>query len=356
MKAKLSLLVFVIMSVVQVVCATTPIPHQYNGYRFLRSHGIDVSKLNVIDGTFTLDENTELYPLEGEQLIALLDDVRHMDYYINHADGRDGGYSIAGVHDNGFFSIVVYSVEYGDGGEIEMGIYDDQGKLWDFMDLGYWYEYIGCNIDDGPESDAVIRTNTELVFNDDHTFSLNITGEMHPINVDPSPSNLMGTMTKTVRYGYKDLRYFDLKEIDVNYSVPEMGQFLAFDDIADLHYVPKSDVYGKLDTLNGLIASEAVAADLQNEEYSDANYMIIHTVARWLEMTPETVFTWLTYHQNSDKNHLLYFVEDSYKSGVADGAMMKYVVGQMQANKVKKYATQLFQRWDREVEESYKSE
>ncbi|MBO7610242.1 MAG: hypothetical protein J6S96_08595 [Muribaculaceae bacterium] len=351
MKTKLSLLALIIIGLAQIACATIPVPHQINGYGFLRYNGIDVSKLNIIDGAFTIEENTELYPLEGKQLIALLDDVRHMDYYINVADGRDGGYSIAGVHDNGYFSIVVYSIEYGDGGCIEMGIYDDKGKLWDFLDLGYWYEYIGCNIDDGPESDATIRTNTTLTFNEDHTFTLIIAGEMHPINAEPTESNLMGKMTKTIHYGYKERRYFELKEIDVEYSDPEMEQFFPFDDITDLRYVPKSEVYGKLDTLNGLIVSKDVAEDLQNEEYSNANYMITHTVARWLEMNTEDIFSWLTYHHDPAKHHLLPFVEDCYKSYVADPGMIKYAVERFKSVSPKNYAIRLMQQWDKDLEQ-----
>ena len=350
MKTKLSLLALIIMGLAQMVYATTPIPHQENGYRFLRFNGIDVSKLNIMNGTFTLGEDIDLYPLEGNQLIALLDDVRHMDYYIN-GDGREGGYSIAGVHDNGFFSIVLYSVEYGDGANMEMGIYDDNGKLWDFIDLGYWYDYIGCNLDDGPESDAAIRTDAKLIFNDDHTFTLNITGEMHPIGVEPSQSNLMCTMTKTAQYGYKDLRYFELKGIDVKYSDPEMKQFFPFDDITNLRYAPKSDVYDKIGKLNDLIVRDDIASDLQNEEYSEANYMITHTVAQWLEMNTETVFTWLTYHHDPMKNHVLPFVEDCYKCGVADPGMLKYATGKIDNYRVKRFAESVFNKWDKEQEQ-----
>lgn len=347
MKTKLSLLVIIIMGIVQMVCANTPIPHQINGYRFLCYHGVDVSKLKIIDGTFTIEENTELYPLEGEQLIALLDDVRHMDYYIN-GDGREGVYSIAGVHDNGFFSIVVYSIEYGDGGCIEMGIYDDNGKLWDFLDLGYWKDFRGCNLDDSPASDAIIHFNTTLTFNEDHTFTLNITGEMHPINDMPTQSNLMGTMTKTVQYGYKDLRYFKLKGIDVKYSNPIMEQFFPFADIDNLQYVPKSEVYDKLGTLNELIAREDIASDIHNEEYSEANYMINHTIWRWLEMDTENMFTWLSYHHDPVKDHVMPFVEDCCMNGVADLGMIEHVVSKIDNHQVKNFAEAILNNWIQE--------
>lgn len=349
MKKRLSLLVITIIVLVQSACATIPVPHSVNGYGFLKFNGIDVSKLNIIDGTFTIGEDTELYPLEGKQLIALLDDVRHMDYYIN-GDGREGIYSIAGVHDNGHFSIVVYSIEYGDGGCIEMGIYDDNGQLWDFLDLGYWYDSLGCNLDDSPESDAVIHFNTSLTFNKDHTFTLKIEGEMRPINNVPSQSNVMGTMTKTMQYGYKDRRYFELKGIDVEYSNPIMEQFLPFTDIANLRYAPKSEVYDKIDTLNDLIVREDIDADLNQEEYSEAQYMISQIVTQWLIMDTESVFSWLNYHHQPDKYHVLPFVENCYKDGIIDPGMVNYTVEKFKRGNTKNYATRLLQQWNKDIE------
>lgn len=349
MKTRLSLLIIIIMGLTQPVCATIPVPHMVNGYGFLQFNGIDVSKLNILDGTFTIGEDTELYPLENKQLIALLDDVRHMDYYIN-GDGREGGYSIAGVHDNEYFSIVVYSIEYGDGGCIEMGLYDDNGKLWDFLDLGYWYDFLGCNLDDSPESDAVIHFDTSLTFNQDHTFTLNITGEMRPIHDVNSQSNLMGTMTKTVQYGYKDLRYFELKGIDVTYSNPVMEQFFPFTDLANLRYVPKSEVFGNIDTLNDLIVREDIAADLNKEDYSEAQYMISQTLTQWLVMDTETVFSWLNYHHQPDKHHVMPFVENCYKGGIVDPGMINYTIEKFKRANIKNYATRLLQQWNKDIE------
>ena len=349
MKIKLSLLVIIIMGLTQMVWANTPIPHQINGYGFLRYHGVDVSKLNIIDGTFTIGEDTELYPLEGEQLIALLDDVRHMDYYLN-GDGREGSYFIAGVHDNGFFSIVVYTVEYGDGGCIEMGIYDDNGKLWDFLNLGYWGDFRGCNLDDSPESDAIIHLNTTLTFYQDHTFTLNINGEMRPINDVPTQSNLKGTMTKTVQYGYKDRRYFELKDIDVKYSNPIMERFFPFADIDNLQYAPKSEVYDKLDTLNELIVRDDIASDIHNEEYSEANYMITQTLSQCLEMNTETVFTWLSYHHDPVKDHVMPFVKDCCMDGVADLGMIEDAISEFENNRVKNFAETTLNKWIQEQE------
>ncbi|MBO4871303.1 MAG: hypothetical protein J5565_04905 [Muribaculaceae bacterium] len=352
MKAKLSLLALIVVCIAQLAYATIPVPHVKNDFRFLRQLGIDVSQLNIMGDKVVLDEHVNYYPL-SQEVIPLLDKVRHMDYYINHADGRDGGYSIVGVRDLYDMMLVLYSVEYGDGANIEMGMYDDNGHLCDFLDMGYWSDSRYCNIDDGPESDANISINTHCVFHEDETFTLVVSGEMHPINAEPSESNLMGRITKMVHIGYKN-RHFVVEDIKMQYSDPELKMFFPFEDLINLRYSPSSDTK-KFTQLNQIIEREDVADDLK-DEYSEASYLIVHTLADWLETSTGPLMSWLTYHQDSDNNHLLYFVKDSYKSGVADGAMLKYVVSQMQPNKVKKYATQLFQQWDREIEENNSSE
>lgn len=315
-------------------------------FMFLNRLGIDERQLSLMAGHYTLDEASNYYPLESRQVIALLDEVIHWQYWMDQ-DLAEGGRSIEGIRPlPEDFTLVLFSTESGDGSTQEMAVYDKDGLITDYVNMGYWSGWNGYSIDDDPESEAQVTWTTKFCFQDERHFIVERT-ETSAIWIDGNMANVkpMGQMVKSFQYMVDGAGHLTLTGITRHVEGEVIGKHYRFDDLSHITMYPTSDAT-RLDRLESLITSDDVAADINraitdSDYYSDAAYQLKQAVWTLSEENPQQLFYWLYAHRNTE--HLSGILRENIDSGVQYGPLLLHEANYISNPEVKAYILQLLQ-------------
>ena len=331
------------MMVVAALAANAATPVYSLG--FLSKVGVDVSQLYRLPNHVDLSQDDIPYYLMEDKVHPLLDQVRHFSYYYDETeDGMEGGYSIAGVRDYGDERVLVlYSVEYGDGADVELASYNSLGQLVDFVDLGYWRDGAGYSTDDDPASDVWIYKTTTMDLPNDSQIVVHVEEKVLPIGLaEWTDADVLGRVDKTIRYRYNSLGQLYLDGIKSTHSGLYVENDHRFEDIRDLRYYPVSQ-YERIDKLNEMAVRPDVLKDMASEEYSSADYELHSVASDMIQTNSIQVMIWLGRHRENNLNKVF---AQCARSGLIDVGMLRSEIKKKAPNPAyRNYIGRLLDQW-----------
>ena len=316
---------------------------------FLLQLGIDTSLVTHVPldgGRFAIDEYTPFVALDGRQVIALLDDAVHWQEAIE-ADEAEGGRSIAAVYPvTRQHTIVVFSQEFGDGARNELAVYDWQGRLTDYLDMGYWRDMTMLSIDDDPESEADVRWNTALVAEGGGNFVIERTDHCCTWTDGNSLNpHVVGQRITRFHYQVDTAGHLHLSEITTHDTGHVFAQHYRLEEINQMNWLPLSDTT-RLSRLNQLAANDAMQNEM-NKELSDPDYAsddvyrIRLLIWQFFDEKPQEFFQWMYVHRDHDDNHLTPLLLGNLASGFTSLDMAERHARHIADPNVKHYIQQL---------------
>ena len=315
-----------------------------DGMSFLTRAGVDLSQVARLPDVLDLSQDDISYYRMDVKMGKLLENVRHFSYYFEVTDdGMEGVYSIAGVRDYGDGRILVlYSVEYGDGGNLELASYNVRGQLVDFVDLGYGRDGTAYNIDDDPASDMSVYTTRSLELPNDSVIVVREAQQVVPIRLSEwTDKDVLGRVDKTVRYAINSLGQLRLLDIESTHSGTYIEDSHRFEDIRDLHYYPVSQ-YERIDRLNQMAVRPDVVKDLARDEYSYAHYELYHAAADMIMTNTVQVILWMARHRD---NNLEKVFANCAHSGLIDVGMIRNELKKLPSAAMRTRMGRMLDKW-----------
>jgi len=331
-----------IAMMVAVLAASAATPGSSLG--FLSRVGVDVTQLYRLPDHVDLSQDDISYYRMDVKMGKLLENVRHFSYYFEVTnDGMEGVYSIAGVRDYGDGRILVlYSVEYGDGGNLELASYNSLGQLVDFVDLGYGRDGTAYNIDDDPASDMSVYTTRSLELPNDSVIVVREAQQVVPIRLSEwTDKDVLGRVDKTVRYAINSLGQLRLLDIESTHSGTYIEDSHRFEDIRDLHYYPVSQ-YERIDRLNQMAVRPDVVKDMARDEYSHAHYELYHAATDMIMTNTVQVILWMARHRD---NNLEKVFANCAHSGLIDVGMIRNELKKLPSAAMRTRMGRMLDKW-----------
>lgn len=325
------------------VSAFTPLPESPGHIRLLERLGIHMDSLYWMGDTVRQADFG--YVQINDEKPALLGKVHGFGELEADEEADMGIYSIAGVKQyQKVMALVLYSVEHGDGSHQELAAYHPRGELVDFINMGYWHDWMGYNMDDDPASDVEVVTNTFMTL-DDEGFALHIVDEVFDIHErEQSPQNRKGRAEKVVYYAYDGMNGFELQGFDYTHDGLYVAQRYAHDDIRNLRYYPLTDTK-VFDRLNEIAAQHAVTREEPDDYFDDIDGEIQDIVSNMIWYRPKSFMQWLYRHRDDPNNHLTAIATMCFVSGRCDIGPVLSVLKGKDVAKVRKYVSHLLDGW-----------
>ena len=341
---KYHVLLMVAMCYTLSLSAFTPLPESPGHIRMLERLGIDMDSLYWMGDTVRLSD-FGYYAIDKEKPV-LLGKVHGFGELENDDEADMGIYSIAGVKQyQTVMALVLYSVEHGDGSHQELAAYHPRSGLVDFINMGYWHDWNGYNIDEDPESDVQVVTNTFMTL-DDEGFALHIVDEVFDIHErEQSPQNRKGRAEKVVHYAYDGMNGFELLGFEFTHDGLYVEERYAHDDIHNLRYSPMNDtkVFGRL---NEIEATHATTREESDDYFDDVDGEMQDVVMDLMYSRTKSFMLWLYQHRNDPDNHLKAIATMSIVSGRVDYDVVLDALKGSDLAKVRDYASHLLDGWE----------
>ena len=319
-------------------------------FTFLKKLGIDPTD-SLLMGTRleTADDKIVMLGLEENQRKALLSDVfegEEADY---------GGFYIVGVRAlPNDYTLVVYHIEFGDGSDGLVGIYDRNGKLIDCCQTGPW---------DFKMPDTMNEDYTAGVMNEEHNVLEMVSKNSFKVTSTNSKYDFVAVTADRDEFGMSNFKKVkDLMSItkEYNFSVDKNGRIkmetpkvldkkgitakdLLIDEINGLFKAPKYDV-SILDKVNAIAAKPEVQASMGSEE-DEVGYRLQAIVNRVFAMNPQGLLKWLASHRDLTKNQVVTIFESLFSEGAVDKYRLYQQIQKMPAGADKNYLEKLTGQW-----------
>ena len=313
---------------------------------FLKKMGVDVSQLQTMGDKYDSDKTWKATVLTDEQILTLLPMVKNMnDVEI------EGGYDIEAARAMpGGHTMLIFAVEYGDSGTELMGIYDREGNLTDFMQLGDIREFSTQQCNDEMTQGTAQVTHTIFTFTSPAEFTIDKTVKLVDWKRAPGDEALPSNFTKV---------HWLVQTLD-SYEVDDQGRITLVDEkevkrqgevdpdverwsgIARLGQLPASDP-NRIERLND--KSNELYEQLGRGDYdADPSYHIQMVLAEYFDSNPQTLLQWI-YNYRGKKTLLVEHFEQIFANGWRNKYTLVRAIEQMRNPDAQQYLNDLTAQW-----------
>lgn len=328
---------------------SAPAAPQKPDLSFLTTMGLDVSNLAIINDV--CESSFDFIDLNKEQVLKLLPMAQFLyGGEIEIYDGRYYIYAAKALPDG--YTLLLYGWETGDDASLQMmAIYDKDGNITDFMQLGNMGEFSDIEQNDAYTQGRAQMTNVDMKFTAPAVFALDKT--VKEADWERNPNNEDGRREAT--------RVYWLVQTLETYSVDGKGH-IVFDGrkdikrqgtldkeyelwttIYDLSRLPMSDAT-RIDKLNDLAGK--MKQMLGDQQYDDGTaYIVISAINEFFATNPDALFQWI--YKNRDSNDLIVrHLQESIVNSYLDKALLDKAIGQMTDKAAQKYIKDLTASWE----------
>lgn len=286
-----------------------------SNFDFLRKLGIDsiqkVEFISLYDGSKEVPEGIFL---DDEQSAALLSEVfpflkNTEGMNVDEGEVPDGAFFIAGVKAlQNDYTMVAFTVEVGDVAIGSLGIYDKNGKLTDYMDLGPWN--LNRSWDSGMSAITCDINSACIEFTANDAFSVKKVDGQYEGHSEPKKSAAQSEQPDTLvkdkdlwlmerRFSYKiddkgRIALIDVKNEKMENVPPAILLEREIDDISEYPYSDQS-VYDKL---NAMAAQPKYVNPGAEGDYTGTCTLrtMQSALARMYDRNPQNALNWMAAH------------------------------------------------------------
>ena len=313
---------------------------------FLTAMGLDVSNLNIINKVWEF--SVDFIDLNEDQALKLLP----MAQFLNDGDIYDGRYYIiaAKALPDGY-TMLLYGWETGDDASLEMmGVYDKDGNITDFMQLGNMGEVSDIEQNEDYTQGRAQMTNIDLKFTAPGVFTLDKTVKEADWKRDPNNDDGVRKATK-VYWLVQTLETYSVDGkghivLDERKQLKREGtldkEYESWIPINDLSRLPMSDAT-RIDKLNDLAGK--MKQQLGDQQYADGtSYIVISAINEFFATNPDALFQWI--YKNRDRNNMIVgHLQESIANSYLEKALLDKAIDQMTDKAAQKYIKDLTAGW-----------
>ena len=313
---------------------------------FLSKMGVDVANIATLSGKVDCNDSTVLTSLTDEQVRALFQPVHHFDL-LPPEEGVEGVYSIVGAQAlPNQHTLLLFHIEFGDGATHPMAIYDHNGTMTDYLDLGVWRSVM-------PDQSGEFAPDHGRAFH-----------ELAFVEFDPQKPEftlkrdyaLSDWVDEDGEMKFTDIHWELLK--DYHYSIDDNGHFAQLDtaidkkgdvdasdalldEISDLHYLPATDTT-RLDKLLALMQLPDTKKLVDDPE-GTAKYRLQGVMQAAFEQNGQIVLQWLA--KNRGCNDMIDLLKQLFASGWLRKELMTQELAKMPQGDARNWLEQLTAQW-----------
>lgn len=319
-----------------------------DNFAFLKKLGLNIDNVARLDGKVTFDEDNEVITdftkAQEDALLKVVAEPFRMD------DGEiEGGFAIIGIRalPNGH-TLILYSVEFGDGSIKIIAIYDRDGNTTDYINTSNWNDMTGGESNADYTHGTAYGDKTELIFDSPSTFVL-----------DRKHSHFEWTSTKG-EYEYKPTREFWSINKTYSYSISNDGkltltgikasktgepdeEIVLLDEIEDFNYSTSND-NSVFDKLNAIALRPEVKRYADNEE-GRMIYSMMNMVQNLYNTKTQQMLKWMSDHRDLNKNALTGLLERCFSDAWIPKEQLVKDINQMPDQSAKTYISELTAQW-----------
>ena len=313
---------------------------------FLTAMGLDVSNLNIINDVWEF--SVDFIELNEDQALKLLP----MAQFLEGGDIYDGRYYITAAKalPDGY-TMLLYGWETGDDASLQMmGIYDKDGHITDFMQLGDMGEFSDIEENEDYTQGRAQMTNIDLKFTEPGVFTLDKTVKEADWKRDPNSDDGSHKPTK-VHWLVQTLETYSVDDkghiaLDGRKEVKRQGtldkEYESWTAIYDLSRLPMSDAT-RIDQLNDLAGK--MKQTQGDQQYADGTaYIVISAINEYFATNPDALFQWI-YKNRDHSNMIVGHLQESVTNHYLDKALLDQAISQMTDKAAQKYINDLTAGW-----------
>ena len=319
-------------------------------FSFLKKLGIDPADSLLMGNRLeTADDKIVMLGLNEKQRKALLGDV------FEGEDADYGNFCIIGVRAlPGDYTLVVYHIEFGDGSDGLVAIYDRNGKLIDCCQTGPWDFKMPDFMNDDYTAGVMREEHNVLDMVSNNSFKITNSVSKYDVVAVPLDGEDEGVS------GFKKVKDQMSITKEYNFTVDKNGHLkmetpkvldkkgatahdLLLDEIDGMFKAPKYDV-SILDKVNAIAAKPEVKASMGSEE-DEVGYRLEAIINRVFAMNPQGLLKWLASHRDLTKNHVVTIFESLFSEGAVDKYLLYQQIQKMPAGADKDYLEKLTGQW-----------
>lgn len=318
---------------------------------FLKAMGLDVSNLPIINDVW--ESSIDCIDLNKDQVLKLLPMAQFLNGgEVQIYDGRYSIYAAKALPDG--YTLLLYGWQTGDDASLEMmAIYDKDGNITDFMQLGNMGEISDNEQNDDYTQGRAQFTDVDMKFTAPAVFTLDKTVKEADWKFDRNDDNASREVTK-VHWLVQTLETYSIDNkghmtLDERKEVWHQGtidkKYKSWVAIHDLSRLPISDAT-RIDQLNDLAGK--MKQSLGDQKYADdTGYIVTEAVAEFFGSNADALFQWI--YKNRDYsnmivNHLRKSIAYSYLSK----SDLDKAIEQMKDKAAQQYFRQLTADWEPE--------
>ena len=313
-------------------------------FAFLRELGLNVDQITQFnnDGPISFDSIVELNKEQEEVLLKKVGNPFRME------DGEiEGSFSLLGIRAlPAGYTLILYSVEFGDGSSRIFAIYDSEGNTTDYLDTGYWTDQHGIEASDDYTTGESYGDNTQCVFDSPTTMKLErkfnrYSWKSNKENYEQEMVKEFWRIEKEYLYRITDKGTFELADIKTRQSGPVEPEMALLEEISDMSYYTGISA---LDHLNELALRPDVKQAAAAPE-GQASYRLQGIVEEWYRTKPEQLLEWMSQHRDLSKNAVTGILEQCFSTGWISKESLIKIIDNMPDGETKKYIEDLTAQW-----------
>lgn len=281
-------------------------------FGFLRTLGIDMKNVALLtDAPFNGGDDAHGEALNTEQYKTLLNDVYHFNRFSGEELAEmEGNFFITGVRAlPGGNTLVVLLVEFGDGSDNNIAVFDRQGRLTDYLDANTWASMDNTEANEDYTAGTAYSTTGMMQFDSDSEFHvtkcLNLVDWVNRGQWKLETVATHWTIERTFHYSVDKAGHLTLQRIDSatdDHADPRMVQE---QDIRALQFYPRSQE-SRLDILNTKATDPDVKRAMDNPDVS-VGFQIEQVMYIYYRQNPQQVLNWMASHRGRGNSLLTVF-------------------------------------------------
>lgn len=310
---------------------------------FLDELGVKSSMIKVIDDGICSDDNVETVTLEEGQASALLPHVKRM---IDAEGNLEGNFWVEAARAlSGGYVMLLMGQEYGDDANEMIAVYNPEGQLTDWMNLGNWNEFSTVQCDDEMTHGQARVTRTSLDFESSSEFvitkEVKLVDWTRPASQQELPTNFTKQYWKrsnTMRYAVDGEGHISLvdSKAQVDGIVPQDD--IITDELVSIAYLPVSDK-SRIDRLN-----EKAIELLRTYPDSDWFYLLKAVLSNIYMSQPQELLQWI-YDHRKDSQQIVSIFDQLFSDGWYEKSVLVDDIRHMTDAAAKQYLEELTAQW-----------
>lgn len=318
---------------------------------------LGIKKVNELPDNITqFDKFTDI---NARQMVKLAPYFFYDPESVNYEDEDDmGSFMIVGYKQLGDYTLVLFNSIYGDMMVNMIGVYDKEGAITDYVNLGAWRDLQFDDYDETLRTGLADVTALSMKFTGDNSFIITRKASQSNLKVfDPEKYNFDDVYTApmlwtiTTDYTYNilpDNGHAMIKKVHKETQGKPGERREVVEQGRDLSYF-SYNTFDRLGQLNHYLVAndiDVISEDSDIEEYPSPRSVAMGTLSMWYNQNPDQLFRWLYDNRDDERStRVVALFEHLYSVSWLDKYDLVQKIEKIADPAVRNYLSRLTSQW-----------